>query len=169
MNALAEAATDFLVHKRIAVAGVTRAQGSTANMLWQRLRSAGYETFPVNPNADEVEGERCYRSLAAIPGGVDGVLVVTHPDVAPAVVRECATLGIPRVWLHRGPVQGSWSAEAVAECERAGIAVIDGACPLMFLNGGDPPHKVMRWVLGLFGKLPDGHRYHACAGVATKA
>ncbi len=168
MSGLKEAAADFLAHRRIAVAGVTRAKGSTANMLYQRLRGAGYEAFGVNPNADEIEGERCYRALAAIPGGVDGVLVVTHPDVAPAVVRECAALGIPRVWLHRGPGQGSWSAEAVAECARAGIAVIDGACPLMFLNGGDPPHRFARLVLGIFGKLPDGHRYHECAGLVAK-
>ena len=159
MSQLKQAAAEFLAQRRIAVAGATRAPGSTANAIAKRLRAEGYEVFPVNPNADEVEGERCYRSLAAIPGGVDGVLVVTHPDVAPEVVRECAALGIPRVWLHRGPSQGSYSAEAVAECERAGIAVIDGACPLMFLAHADGGHRFLCWMLGLIGKLPDGSRY----------
>ncbi len=169
MSELKRAATDFLAHKRIAVAGVTRAPGSTANAIYKRMRQVGYDVFGVNPNADEFEGERCYRSLAAIPGGVEGVLVVTHPDVAPAVVRECAALGIPRVWLHRGPSQGSWSAEAVAEAERTGIAVIDGACPLMFLEPADRGHRFLGWMLGVLGKMPDGKRYCAHTPPVTHA
>ena len=163
MSALKQAATDFLAHRRIAVAGVSRDPRGTANAICRSLRHAGYEVFAVNPNADEIEGERCYRSLAAIPGGVEGVVVVTHPSAAAGVVRECAALGIARVWLHHGPGPTRASPEAIAECERAGIALIEGGCPLMFLEHADLGHRCMRWFFGVTGKLPDGGRYHTGA------
>lgn len=56
------AASAFLAHERIAVTGVSRkAQGHGSNAVYKRLRDRGYEVFAVNPNADEVEGDRCYH------------------------------------------------------------------------------------------------------------
>jgi predicted CoA-binding protein len=55
------------------------------------------------------------------------------PAVAAAtVVRRAVERGVPRVWLHRGVGRGSVSEEAVQVCRDNGIAVVDGACPLMF-------------------------------------
>ena len=71
--------------------------------------SGGYEVFAVNPNADEVEGDRCYHHLSEIPGGVDGVVIGTRPERAENTMRECADLGIKHVWMHRGPGHGSVS------------------------------------------------------------
>jgi uncharacterized protein len=49
-------------HGRIAVTGVSRnPQGHGSNAVYQRLRARGYEVFAINPNADEVEGDRCYH------------------------------------------------------------------------------------------------------------
>jgi len=56
---LRTAAEEFLSHRRIAVAGVARNGASAANYVYQRLREIGYEVYPVNPNAAEVEGDRC--------------------------------------------------------------------------------------------------------------
>ena len=56
MSSLREAADEFLAQRRIAVAGVSRDTKQPANLIYRRLRGAGYETFAVNPNADEVEG-----------------------------------------------------------------------------------------------------------------
>jgi CoA binding domain len=64
---------------------------------------AGYEVFAVNPNVDEVEGDRCYHDLRSIPGGVDAVVIATKPERAEDTMRECADLGIKHVWMHRGP------------------------------------------------------------------
>lgn len=160
---LAEAAAEFLAHKRIAVAGVSHTHPDAANYVYQRLRDAGYSVYAVNPNADVVEGDRCYHSLADIGEPIDGVVIGTHPKVAIDVARECAQLNIPRVWFHRSFGQGSFSAEAVAFCEDNGIAVIDGACPRMFLDPVDVPHKCIRFVFGALGKLPDGSRYRVTA------
>src|SRR5438067_12998376 len=96
MTTLREAADEFLAQRRIAVAGVSRDPKQPANLIYRRLRDAGHDVFAVNPNADEVEGDRCYKHVSDIPGAVDGVVVVTPADVATAVVEDCAVAGVPR-------------------------------------------------------------------------
>ena len=143
-----EAADEFLSHKRIAVAGVSRNAGMHAgNGIYTRLRDVGYEVFAVNPNADEVEGDRCYHDLKSIPGGVDAVVIGTAPDRAKDTMHQCVELGITQTWMHRGPGDGSVSAEATVFGREHGIRVIDGGCPLMFDPTADFGHKVLRLIL----------------------
>jgi uncharacterized protein len=151
---LRDAAAGFLASGRLAVAGVARDGGNPANLIYRRLRSDGYAVVPVNPSAEAVEGDPCYPSVAAIPGGVAGVVIATHPDMAAAVVTDCVEAGVSRVWLHRSFGGGSVSEEAVELCRCHGIEVIPGACPMMFLEPVDPAHRCMRWLLGALGKLP---------------
>lgn len=148
------AVEDFLAQKRIAVAGVSRSKNEAANAVYRKLRGAGYEVFAVNPKAQEVEGDPCFPDLGSVPGGVDGVVIATHPAVSEQVARECAELGIRRVWMHRSFGQGSVSEEAVRVCRDNGISVIPGGCPLMFCAPVDIGHRCMRWVLGVTGRLP---------------
>jgi predicted CoA-binding protein len=145
---------DFLGQRRIAVAGVSRTKSDAANIVYKKLRGAGYEVFAVNPNAEMIEGDPAYHDLGAIPGGVDGVVVATRPEAADGIVRECAQLGIPRVWMHRSFGAGSVSDSAVRFCHERGIRVIAGGCPMMFCAPVDVPHKCLRWVLRLTGGLP---------------
>ena len=144
----------FLSGKRIAIAGVSRHADVAANAVFKKLQRSGYEPFAVNPNADEVEGARCYRTVADIPGKIDGVIVATHPRVSADVVRQCAEHGIDRVWFHRSIGEGSVSAEAVKECTRLGIEPIVGGCPLMFCEPVDLGHKCMKWWFQRTGKVP---------------
>ena len=52
---------DFLAQKRIAVAGVSRSdKAAPANLIYRKLRDTGHQVFPVNPNAEKVEGDACY-------------------------------------------------------------------------------------------------------------
>jgi uncharacterized protein len=150
-----QAAAEFLANKRIAVTGVSRKpQGHGSNIVYQRLRERGYEVFAVNPNADEVEGDRCYQDLKTIPGGVDAVVIGTRPKIAETTMRECADLGIKYVWMHRAFGAGSVSDTAAEYGREQGISVIDGGCPLMFDPTADPGHKAMRLVCTLTGKVP---------------
>jgi hypothetical protein len=155
MPTVKEAATEFLAKRRVAVTGVSRApQNHGGNIVYQRLRQRGYEVFAVNPNANEVEGDRCFHDLKSIPGGVDAVVIATRPEIAEASLRECAELGIKHVWMHRAFGAGSVSEAAAAWGRERGIQVIDGGCPLMFEPTADPGHKLMRWLLTLTGKVP---------------
>jgi predicted CoA-binding protein len=154
MPGMSEAVESFLAQERIAVAGVSRNKNEAANVIYRKLRGSGYGVFPVNPNAETVEGDTCYPDLSSIPEGVDGVVIATHPKVTGRVVRECAELGIRRVWMHRSFGQGSVSEEAVDYCREKGIEVIPGGCPMMFCRPVDLPHKCMRWILNMTGGLP---------------
>jgi len=141
---------DFLSQKRIAFVGVSRNPKKFANAVYRSLKSKGYQLYAVNPQAEQIEGERCYAGLASLPEPADGAVVMVSPDAAAGVVRQCAEAGIRRVWLGNGSV----SPEAVALCREAGIAVVDGACPMMFAQPVGFGHACHRFVLKLTGKLP---------------
>jgi uncharacterized protein len=150
-----EAASEFLSNKRIAVTGVSRnPQGHGSNVVYQRLRERGYEVFAVNPNAEEVEGDRCYASLKSIPGGVSAVVIGTRPERAEATMHECVELGIKHVWMHRSVGGGSVSKAATDYGLQQGVAVIPGGCPLMFEPVDDGGHRAMRFVFTLTGAVP---------------
>ena len=122
--------------------------------MYQRLRRRGYQVFAVNPSADQVEGDTCYHDLASVPGGGDSVVIATKPRTAEATVRDCAELGIKRVWMHRGPGPGSVSHPAAEYGRQLGITVIEGGCPCMFSPTDDPGHNAMQFVLTLTGTAP---------------
>jgi uncharacterized protein len=155
MPKIKEAASEFLANKRVAITGVSRQpKNHGSNVVYQRLRKRDYEVFAVNPNADQVEDDPCYHDLHSIPGGVDAVVIATNPEIAEDTMRECADLGIKRVWLHRGPGAGSASETAAEYGQQHGIAVINGGCPCMFNPTADFGHKMMRVMLTLKGNVP---------------
>ena len=153
MQSINRAASVFLANKRVAVTGVSRTPKTHgSNTVYRRLRERGYDVFAVNPNAGEVEGDRCYPNLQSIPGGVEAVVIGTRPEIAEDTMRECADLGIKHVWMHWGGGATSVSPAATQYGRQHGITVIDGGCPLMFAPTADFGHKVMRVVLS--GRVP---------------
>jgi predicted CoA-binding protein len=154
MATLQEAVDDFLSQKRLAAAGVSRSGNAAANGIFRKLRDAGYEVYPTNPKAEEVEGVPCYPDLKSIPEGIDGVVVATHPDMTEQVVRESVEIGVTRLWLHRSFGQGSVSDAAVELARENNINIIPGGCPMMFVEPVDIGHKCIRWFTGLTGSLP---------------
>ncbi len=150
-NALAN---EFLSQERIAVAGVSRMKEDAANTIYRALRDKGHTVFAVNPNAETVEGDPCYANLQAIPGGVDGVVIVTKPENTERIAQDCVEARVPRVWMHNNTfLPSSVSDKATAVCRENDIVVIDGGCPMMFIDFG---HKCMKWMLGVMGRLPAG-------------
>lgn len=148
---------DFLDQKRIAVAGVSRNNRNhpAGNLIYRRLKSSGHEVFAVNPNMQDFEGDRCYPDLRSIPGGVDGVVIITRPETTAQIVRDCEAAGVRHVWMHQSLAKGSSvSSEAVEYCRQHGISVIAGACPMMYGSGVDFGHACMRWFMKVSGKLP---------------
>jgi predicted CoA-binding protein len=85
---------NFLAQKRIAVAGVSRnhSHHPVGNLIYQRLKKTGHDVFPVNPHMQTFQGERCYPDLTSIPGGVDGVVIITRPETTEQIVRECISV-----------------------------------------------------------------------------
>lgn len=150
-----ESARDFLSQNRIAVAGVSRQKQDAANIIYDKLKSTGHTVFAVNPNTPEFQGEQCYPDIVSIPGGVEGVVAVTRPEVTEQIVDQCIQTGVRRIWMHRS-IGNSVSETAVSKCKKHGIRVIAGGCPMMFLQPVDIGHKCMKWWFNLTGKLPHG-------------
>jgi predicted CoA-binding protein len=158
MSTLDERVQEFLAQKRIAVAGVSRdtSRHPVGNLIYRRLKDTGHEVFAVNPSMETFEGDPCYTELQAIPGGVDGVVIITRPETTQRIVHDCAEAGVSRVWMHQSfaTAQSSVSPVAVEYCREHGIGVIAGACPMMYGPGADFGHRCMRWMLGFTGGLP---------------
>lgn len=156
MLTLKEAVDDFLSQKRIAVAGVSATRKLNGNMIYRKFRDSGYHVFAVNPNAETVEGDPCYHNLNSIAGGVDGVVIVTRPQETETIVAQCIQARVPRVWMHRSFkfIGNSVSELAVRSCRENGIAVIPGACPMMYLKPVDWKHLCLRETIRMFRKLP---------------
>lgn len=144
---------DFLAADSMAFVGASRDPKAFSSSVYRELREHGYRLFPVNPNADEVSGDPCARSVPDLPPGLDRAFVMVPADQAADVVAQCIDRGMTKIWLHKGVGPSSVSAEAVERCRRAGVAVVDGACPLMFLEPTAWIHRVHRVELRLTGRL----------------
>ena len=145
---------DFLAQKRIAVVGVSRDPKDFSRGLLRTLRERGYDAVAVNPELDAVDDTPCFKSLDDITSPVDGVLVMTSPAVTDEVVRQCAHLEIPRVWMYRAAGDGAVSAQAVEFCEEHGIKVVPGECPYMFFAHGGWFHRLHGLINRISGKYP---------------
>jgi len=158
MSKIDELAEEFLAQKNIAVAGVSRKSGSTANLIYKRLKETGHTVFPINPNTDVFDEVRCYPDVKSIPEKIDGVVIVTKSSTTEKIVKDCAETGINRVWMHnalgnRGSNKSgsSISNQAVQMCRDNNISVIPGGCPMMFCKPVDFGHKCMRGFARLTG------------------
>lgn len=144
----------FLAQRRIAFIGVSRQPKDFSRLLFRELRQRGYELIPVHREAAEIEGLHTVRSLDEIEPAPDAVMVMTPPGASLDIVEQCARLGIGRVWLYRAVGPGSVTPEAVEACDRHGIEVVAGECPLMFLPKAGWIHSLHRGIRTLTGGMP---------------
>jgi predicted CoA-binding protein len=144
------AINDFLSQKKLAIAGVSRNGRGFGNSVLKDLRKKGYEVLPVHPEVEELQGVPAVKTVAELPLGVEGLVLVVPPEQSEKLVKEAGEAGIERVWLQ----PGAESKEALHICEQYGISCIEGQCVLMHAPPVQSIHRIHRWVARLFGKLP---------------
>jgi acetyltransferase len=90
----------LLKPRSIALVGVSAKGGAGTNILKSGERF-GYTipTWPVNPNASEIAGQRCYSSLAALPSVPDCVMIALPADAVLDVVGQAADAGVRSVYI----------------------------------------------------------------------
>jgi uncharacterized protein len=108
----------------IAVVGASRDPGKPAHSVPALMQRYGWRIIPVNPYADEIFGEKVYRSLAEIPHKVDLVDVFRPSHDAAEVVRQAVAIGAPAVWLQLGIT----STEARRIADEAGTDYVEDRC-----------------------------------------
>lgn len=144
----------FLQERRIAVVGATDREGAFGGAVYQALRDHGLAVVPVNPHATTVAGDPCFPDLASIPEPVTAVLVMVKADQSLGVAEQCVALGIAHVWLFKGiGGPGAVSDDAVRLLQAHGVTVVEGACPLMFLEPVAMVHRIHRGVRRLRGAV----------------
>ena len=88
--------------KTIAVVGLSRHHEQDSYKVASYLQERDYWIIPVNPNAQEILGEKCFRSLKEIPVKIDAVLVFRPSEFAGAIVDEAIEIGAKVVWMQEG-------------------------------------------------------------------
>lgn len=132
----------FLALKRIAVAGVSRRAASYSRMVFRELRRRGYDVVPVHPQAAEIDGLPCAKTLAEVSPPPQAVLVLTRPELYAKLGEEARQAGAAVVWFRqKGPAVD-------------GAAAVSGECPLMWLRGTGWIHRFHRALRRWAGTLP---------------
>lgn len=110
--------------KTIAVVGLSAKPYRASFGVTETLQSCGYRIFPVNPNENEVLGEKCYARLEDIPEKIDIVDIFRRSEFVPEVVDAAIRVGARAIWMQEG-VEDEASAE---RARRAGLFVIMDNC-----------------------------------------
>jgi predicted CoA-binding protein len=114
-----------------AVVGCSPDPGRDSNRIARLLKSRGYRVIPVNPEADEILGERCYPSLRDVPreAGVEVVDIFRRSEAAGGHVDEAIEAGAQAVWMQLGVIDEP----AAARAREAGLDVVMDRCPAIEL------------------------------------
>lgn len=136
----------FLSLRHVAVVGISRRDDDFSHTIYLRLRD-GRTLYPVNEMAagTQIEGDDVYANLRSVPDPLDGVFVIVPAAELLGVLGQVVERGSPMVWIHRGLGQPTVAPEAVTFCAEHGIELVDGACPLMFLEPVKGFHRVHRF------------------------
>jgi predicted CoA-binding protein len=108
----------------IAVVGASSNEKKAANRIPRWLLKAGFTVIPVNPTAEEILGQKVYKSLADIPVPVDIVDVFRPSEEAAGVAEQAAAIGAKTVWLQLGIT----SDKARSVAKKAGMNYVEDNC-----------------------------------------
>jgi predicted CoA-binding protein len=84
----------------IAVVGASRDRFKAGGSVPFGLQERGFRIIPINPFADELFGERVYRSLAEVPDRIDIVDVFRPSRDAAEIARQAVAVGAKALWLQ---------------------------------------------------------------------
>jgi len=82
--------------KSIAVVGASRKPGKIGYEILRNLIEYGYKgkIYPVNPQAKEILGLKCYKSVKDVPDEIDMAVISIPAQIILDVVKDCGEKGI---------------------------------------------------------------------------
>jgi uncharacterized protein len=110
--------------RRIAVVGLSPKPHRDSNRIGRYLLERGYTVIPVYPREETILGQRVYRRVQDIPGGVDLVDVFRRSETLPDVVEDAVTAKAPALWFQLDCVHE----EAAQRGVDAGMTVVMDRC-----------------------------------------
>jgi uncharacterized protein len=140
----------FLQPRRFAIAGVSRNPKKFGRMVYDELRKGGYTLFPVNPNMQEIDGEKCYTGIGDLPADVKHLFIATAKKDTDGVLREAIQKGFTHVWVQ----QMSETPATLQIAAESKVHLISKKCIFMFADPVKGIHKFHKCLMGWFGRLP---------------
>jgi uncharacterized protein len=124
----------FLTGAPHAVVGASRDRSKIGTRVLQAYLQNQRPVYPVNPRAQEIEGQKTYPDLASLPTPVHGVSVITPPHIAESIVEQAASIGVKNIWFQ----PGAESERAIERAQGLGMnAIAGGPCILVVLRYRD--------------------------------
>ena len=121
---------EMMLDKKIwAVVGANQDPQKYGNMIYRKLKQRGYRVYPVNPNYETVDGDKCYENLTSLPEVPEVLDMVVSPKYGMAVIDEAAALGINNIWLQ----PGAYNNELMDLIAKRGLTPVQ-ACVLVALG-----------------------------------
>jgi len=140
---------EFLSSQPIAMVGVSRNPKKFGYTAFKELKEKGMNIIPVNPEADEILGEKSYKDVSKLPSDVKAIIIMTKKEKTAAVVKEAKEKGISQIWIQ----QMAETPEALDLLKDSGINYISKECILMHYKPHSI-HKFHRAINKFFGKFP---------------
>jgi uncharacterized protein len=114
----------------VAILGASADRAKFGNKSVRAHLRRGYDVYPVNPKADEIEGLPAYSSLEDVPvSRLDRISVYLPPAVGMQVLPAIAGKGAREVWFN----PGSETPELLEQARELGLNVIAG-CSIVDLG-----------------------------------
>lgn len=140
---------EFIESQPIALVGVSRNPKKFGYAAYKELKDKGMKIVPVNPETDEIMGEKTYRNVTSLPSEVKGIIILTKKSKTASVVKEAREKGIRQIWIQ----QMADSPEALEVLKGSDINFITGECILMHYKANGI-HKFHGKLKKFFGKFP---------------
>jgi len=150
MKATKASIENFFSSRKIAIAGVSRNPKKFGYQVFQLLKDKGIEVFPINPEADQIAGTPCFKNVAALPGNVQSLVILTPKKHTRAVVAEALAKGIENIWIQ----QMSDTPEAIELIRSKAVNLITGECIFLHSEPVKGIHKLHKCIRNFFGGMP---------------
>lgn len=137
----------FWTHSSYAFVGHSAKKGFP-KISYGEAKKCGKTVFAVDPSVDQIEGDKTYPSLRALPQPVDGVVLEVPREETLEAVQQAAQAGIKNVWVH----MNRDTPEAIEFARQNGLNMLTGTCAVMYLARGFNAHTIHGWLNKLFGK-----------------
>jgi uncharacterized protein len=140
----------FLAPRKFALAGVSRNPKKFGFMAFKDLKEKGFEIYPVHPDADEINGVKCYRSVSDLPADVRHLVSMVPKDQTFDTVNKALERGIRNIWIQ----QMSETQEAIDLALEKNAGLVMKTCILMHASPVKGGHLFHRGLMKIFGLLP---------------
>ena len=110
--------------KTIAMVGLSANWYRPSYFAAKYLLDKGFQVIPVNPNYEEVLGQRCYPSLDASTEPVDVVDLFQRSEAVPQFVDPTIQIGAKVLWMQLEVI----NEEAAAAARAGGLEVVMDRC-----------------------------------------